>query len=108
MPVCTKFDTILITAIIEHLNNPKEILLKSKNCLNQNGTIVITTPSRFTEKIHIIGSSLRLLGRDAEEEHHDLFDLKRMKKIVNSVGMKVVIYKKFAFGFNQLFLIKHC
>ena len=108
LPVCAKFDTILMTAIIEHVNNPKEVLLKAKNCLKQNGVIVITTPSRFTKKIHTIGSWLRLLGGDAEEEHHDLFDLKRMKNIVNSIGMQVVTYKKFTFGVNQLFLVRHC
>lgn len=39
-----KYDIILMTEVLEHLENPKKFVEKAKDCLKENGKIIITVP----------------------------------------------------------------
>lgn len=39
-----KYDRIIITEVIEHLNSPEDFLRKADSCLNSNGTIILSVP----------------------------------------------------------------
>lgn len=47
LPKDTKYDTILLMDIIEHLEDPKQGILNALELLNENGQIIITTPVGF-------------------------------------------------------------
>jgi len=40
-----KYDLILMLNLIEHVSNPKEILIKAKELLKKNGKIIVQTPN---------------------------------------------------------------
>ena len=44
-PSSQKFDCILLMDVIEHIDNPSELLIRAKNSLNQNGKILINVPA---------------------------------------------------------------
>ena len=63
-----KFDTIILAAVIEHLDNPSQFLMDFKKLLKSNGRIIITTPAPMASTILMIGSRILLFSKDAIEE----------------------------------------
>lgn len=107
LPKTEKFDTIAALAVIEHISQPTLLLKTFQEILSDQGSVVLTTPRPFTESIHSIGSKVGLFSGDAEEEHEELIDLKKMKTIAEKTSLEVVLYKKFLFGANQVFQLKN-
>lgn len=102
-----KFDTIIMAAVIEHLDNPYEILLNMRGHLKEGGRIIITTPTPIANKILRFGSKLRLFSKDAVNEHKSLFTKKDFINISFDIDIRLEIYERFEFGLNQLVIYVH-
>ncbi len=87
-----KFDLIICTAVLEHLENPSKVVSKIFNLLSINGITVWTVPDPFWEKI------ATLVGHLDEEQHHHIPNIKELKKLANSNNLKVIEAKKFMFS----------
>ncbi len=101
-----KFDTIVMTAVIEHLKNPDNILSQISSLLNIRGKFIITTPSPMGDDIHQIGAGLGLTSKEAVDDHFFIYGKKELKKILWRNGLQIYIYKKFIFKLNQLVVCK--
>lgn len=102
-----KFDTILLIAVIEHLANPENIISECAKLLKQKGSFIVTTPTPFGNNVvHKFGAKIGLFSKVAVEDHKIIYDYKKMKSLLNKYGLKIVKYKKFELGCNQLFKIK--
>jgi len=99
------YDTIVMLAVIEHLQNPKETLSDFRTMLADGGRIVVTTPHPRVDRIHHIGSKIGLFSCDANEEHECLYSLEGMKDLAESAGLGVIAHKRFLLGVNQLFVL---
>ena len=107
-PTDKKFDTIVALAVIEHIPNPTEFL-NNLILLLENTTessIVITTPHPSMDRVHTFGASVRLFSQHANEEHEELLNHQKMEKIANQCNLKIVLYKRFLLGANQLMVLK--
>ncbi len=87
-----KFDLIICTAVLEHLENPSKVVSKIFNLLSINGITVWTVPDPFWEKI------ATLVGHLDDEQHHHIPNIKELKKLANSNNLKVIEAKKFMFS----------
>ncbi len=101
-----KRDTIVMLAILEHLNKPVETLKNLKKFISKNGNIIITTPNKYSEKILKIGSNLKIFMSEMNE-HKNHFSKKDLFDICRMAGTKVIHYSKFEFGFNHLIVLKN-
>ena len=45
------FDIVLALAVLEHLNNPENLVKEAFRILKRNGTLIITTPSKLSKPI---------------------------------------------------------
>lgn len=100
-----RFDTVILLAVIEHVENHLELLMLLKGRLQVGGKIIITTPHPAYDFVHTFGARLGLFSADASEEHEDLVDLKKMNEFAAESGLRVEGYKRFLFGANQLFVL---
>ena len=87
-----KFDLIICTAVIEHLEDPSKVVSKIFNLLSKKGITVWTVPDPFWEKI------ATFVGHLEEEQHHHIPNIKELKELANSNNLKVVEAKKFMFS----------
>jgi len=101
-----KYDTIIMSAFIEHLDNPLSVLEELKMFLAENGRIIITTPSSKSEWILNIGSKFNIFSGDAFREHKNHFSKQSLIYLMNKSGLDIVHYEKFELGFNQLIVAK--
>lgn len=102
-----KYSTIIMSAFIEHLDNPLEILEELKNILKSNGRIIITTPSPKSKLILEIGSKFKLFSDEAFHEHRDLFSETSLICLMEKAELEIIHYNKFEFNLNQIIVVKH-
>ena len=106
MPTGGTFDTILALAVIEHLQHPRVALESWAALLTDRGRIVLTTPHRSFRMVHDLGSWLGLFSREAADEHEEMFDRASLSIIAKESGLRVIHYRRFLGGANQLFLLQ--
>ncbi len=89
---CQKFDLILLAEVIEHLFNPADFLMKLKNLLALNGSIILTSPNFL-----VWNNRLRLLfGNYGPKEifndpsHIHLFGYLSLKKLITELNYQIV------------------
>ena len=103
-----KYDTIIMLAVIEHLENPlEELKILINNHTNKDYRIVITTPNKYFDKIHHFGSRLKLFSVHASDEHNIMFGKKDLFQLARDLGLKVLYYKKFLFFANQVIVFNN-
>jgi 2-polyprenyl-3-methyl-5-hydroxy-6-metoxy-1,4-benzoquinol methylase len=91
-----KFDVIVATHVLEHVDDPVSLLKTMKNWLNDNGKIIIIVPNR--ESIHrqlavIMGlqPTLDTLGeRDHLVGHQRVYSLDTLGADVTNAGLKIM------------------
>jgi len=99
-------DTVLMVAVIEHLKTPNNLFGYLKNYMKKDASLIITTPSKFGDKIHQFGAKLRLFSTDAVKQHEKIYSFDEMKELLNTNGFVLKDFSKFEFGLNQFFLAK--
>ncbi|MBL7932574.1 MAG: class I SAM-dependent methyltransferase [Bacteroidia bacterium] len=90
-----KFDLIIATHVLEHLDNPVDLLVKMKQWLSKDGKILIAVPNK--ESIHRklavimkLQPQLDTLGpRDIAVGHQRVYSLDTLEKDVLAAGYKI-------------------
>lgn len=101
------FDYVTIVAVIEHFHYPDEIIQECHRVLRKQGLLIMTTPFPIVEKILLFmdkGSYL-FSYKKVEEAHVDYYNLESMNTLTKNL-FRLVEYKKFHWGVNQLFVYK--
>jgi 2-polyprenyl-3-methyl-5-hydroxy-6-metoxy-1,4-benzoquinol methylase len=93
------FDTVVLSACIEHLTQPNEVLIWSKGILRAEGHLVLTTPSPFGQNV-----LKKIFGGGTE--HTKIYDKKGIYQELKLAGFEVMRFKNFEFGANQLVVAK--
>lgn len=72
-----KYDLIMIISVLEHLNNPLQVLKKCKKMLNDEGVLIINVPT-WLGKIFLEFSAFKLaLSPKEEMDDHKMYYDKR-------------------------------
>jgi 2-polyprenyl-3-methyl-5-hydroxy-6-metoxy-1,4-benzoquinol methylase len=102
-----KYDTILSIAVIEHLFNQKFSFNELVKHLNPGGRIIITTPTPLgNDIVHRFGSMVGLFNNNAHDDHIVVLNKKRFEILAKEFDMKIVEYKTFQLGCNQLVVLE--
>ncbi|WP_157151917.1 class I SAM-dependent methyltransferase [Brachyspira sp. SAP_772] len=82
----SKYDIIILSHVIEHFKEPKEILIKIKNMLKENGFIYIEVPNSPMPN----ECSYEMLMRYLNTEHIVNFNMDNLIKFVESANLKII------------------
>ncbi|MEO6323342.1 MAG: class I SAM-dependent methyltransferase [Thermoanaerobaculia bacterium] len=97
-----RFDVVLMLALLEHLSAPWEALRRAGVLLAPGGRLVATTPHPWGRIPLEAGAALGLLSPHADEEHETLLSRPALEEAGRRAGLKMVVYRRFLFGLNQL------
>jgi 2-polyprenyl-3-methyl-5-hydroxy-6-metoxy-1,4-benzoquinol methylase len=100
-----KFDFIILSAVIEHFDNPHQNLKELSNRLNDQGKMIITTPTGWGNKILSLGSKLKIFSKKGFEEHNYIFSKTDFVKLAKFLNLNLRVYRTFEFGLNQLVVL---
>jgi methionine biosynthesis protein MetW len=109
-----KFDFVLMLDVLEHVANPKKLLLEAKNRLNKEGKIIISLPNDY----HILNKIRFLFNRHITSDpfapygHLHYFPIKSGEKFLKENGFEIsaltyltpIRYKMLAHLFPQAFV----
>lgn len=96
------FDTVTALAVIEHLPDPPGFLREMKKHATPSGRIVLTTPNPMLDWAHGLGARFGIFAKESHDEHQSLLDHAGLNAAAAAAGLKVLTYKRFLFGANQL------
>lgn len=82
----SKYDIIILSHVIEHFREPKEILIKIKSMLKEDGFIYIEVPNSPMPN----ECSYNMLMRYLNTEHIVNFNMDNLIKFVESADLKIV------------------
>lgn len=82
----SKYDIIILSHVIEHFREPKEILIKIKSMLKENGFIYIEVPNSPM----LNECSYNMLMRYLNTEHIVNFNMYNLIKFAESADLKIV------------------
>ncbi|MDP2278361.1 MAG: class I SAM-dependent methyltransferase [Nitrospirota bacterium] len=87
-----EFDVVLISAVIEHVNEPSKVISESYRVLSPGGLLIVITVvpwmDRLAEKLKFFPPKLHC--------HFHRFNLKRLKELLEDKGFKILELGKFA------------
>ncbi len=90
------FDYITMLAVIEHLDNPFNVIKECHRILKENGLLIITTPYKKTE----IFIKLYHYNNLGHKQYFTKQDFKSLKEFY------FIHYSTFEFGLNRLVVLK--
>jgi 2-polyprenyl-3-methyl-5-hydroxy-6-metoxy-1,4-benzoquinol methylase len=102
----TRFDSIVMMALFEHLASPTTFLKKLASLLRPGGRLILTTPAPSFEFVLWAGSKLALFSRHAEEEHEGLSGRQEVENALIAAGLEPEFFTRFLFGANQLLIAR--
>jgi ubiquinone/menaquinone biosynthesis C-methylase UbiE len=84
-----QFDSVIATAIIEHVPHPKRFVSEIHRVLKPAGVCIITTPVPLFEEI------ASKLGFMKEDDHQETFTLKKASQLLAGSGFELLESEKF-------------
>lgn len=103
-----RFDTIVLLAVVEHLSRPDWVFAQAAEHLHPGGRLLMTTPSPFGNWVHQVGAHIGLFSLEAMQDHKMIFTQATLSDCLERNGLRVVLYERFLFGGNQLFVCEAC
>jgi 2-polyprenyl-3-methyl-5-hydroxy-6-metoxy-1,4-benzoquinol methylase len=91
-----KFDTIIMSHVLEHIEKPIEVLKHISRMLTDNGVFIISVPNAKSfhrlaaVEMGILKNEYELNERDHELGHFRVYDLTQLKKDVLESDLKVL------------------
>lgn len=92
-----KFNSIVMLAVIEHLKQPFEVICWCNRKLENEGRIIITTPTK-------LGNQILEKVFHLESGHLYIFDETRLREMLVNSRFVVEQYSKFELGANQIII----
>lgn len=89
-----KYDSIVLSEIIEHLEHPKKVILNLKNHLDKNGIIIISTSIPLRYKVHRYTSKIGLTSKEASHEHKSFLGKAEIYKLAKDCDLVVKEYRR--------------
>ena len=96
------FDTVLMLAVLEHLNFPRETLQAVRPHLAPDGYLLLTTPSPLGDWAHRVGSRMKMFYPEHVVQHVKIYDRRALCGLLDNCGFEVVAFRRFEVGINQL------
>jgi len=93
-------DIVTMLAVLEHLENPQEILNEVFRILRNNGKLILTTPLPLAKPIlEFLAAKLRVISESEIKDHKNYFWPSDIKKMLIRTGFKKENIKNYFFEF---------
>ena len=91
-----KFDTIIMEHILEHVDEPVNLIKKAKNWLVDDGIILIGVPNAFSihrlaaVKMGLLKSPFELNERDFKVGHQRVYSMDALSNDIDKANLKII------------------
>lgn len=99
------YDVVTSLAVVEHLDNPEQMIRQVYTTLKNSGSLILTTPSPISKKVlEFLAYRLHIVSEQEIKDHKKYHSLEDLQKMLISAGFKKknTYLKSFGLGFNNL------
>jgi len=97
------FDTIVMLATLEHMQDKVELALECHRVLRPGGRIILTVPSLWVDPIVEVLVQFKLVDGMSLDQHHG-YDPSETQGLFQAHGFTLLRRKLFQMGLNHLFV----
>ena len=97
------FDTVIVTALIEHVDRPDIVLNEARRVLKKGGVLILTTPDKKSRLLlEILAFRLNLLSKQELKDHKRYYDKNSLQDALIASGFlkNKIEVESFELGFN--------
>jgi len=106
------FDCLTLLAVIEHLDNPEELITHISFFIKPEGILIVTTPTPHARPVlNFLSFKLGIVSREEIGDHKRYFGKRDFTVLLERCGFEVIKCEYFQLGFNSLYVTKytgHC
>jgi ubiquinone/menaquinone biosynthesis C-methylase UbiE len=96
-----EFDVVTMTAVLEHLDNPGEVLTECYRVLRPGGRLLLTTPSPLAKPVlEFLAFRLGLISRREITDHKYYFSKRELRQLLGDIGFATPVVRYWQLGFN--------
>ncbi len=103
-----EFEVVTLIAVLEHLDNPKEVLSEIQRVLKKDGVLILTTPSWIAKPIlEFLAFKVGIVNKDEILDHKRYYNRRELIKLFDYFEkLKIKNHKYFQLGCNNLLVAK--
>lgn len=101
-----KFDVVVCTEVLEHVDDPKDVLLEIKRVLKKNGEAIIELDTGSLLFTIVWYLWRKYQGKVWNDAHLHIFSVKKLEQLIIDCGFEVERKQVFNMGMAMAFLIK--
>lgn len=104
LPINSNYvDCVTLLAVLEHLENPYQILNECHRILRPGGVLILTTPTPSSKPIlEFLSFKLNIVSSEEISDHKNYFNCDQLIRILeHDCGFRNVVAKTFQFGLNN-------
>lgn len=98
-------DRVFMLAVLEHLDETAvhQLIGESVRILKSGGYLTLTTPTPVAKPVlEFLSYRLHIISEDSIREHKHYYSKQELVGLLKHNGLKVIKYKCFELGFNEL------
>jgi ubiquinone/menaquinone biosynthesis C-methylase UbiE len=96
-------DAVIILAVLEHLDKPREVLTEIYRVLKLGGVLYLTTPTPKAKGIlETLAFKLKIINPHQILEHQNYFSVSDLEHLLSKIGFIDFKYQSFQAGYNSL------
>lgn len=98
-----KVDCVFMLAVLEHLPVNTFLFDEAVRVLKKGGYFILTTPTPMAKPVlEFLAYRLHFISEESIREHQHYYTKKELLGLMQKHNCKIVAYKRFQFGFNEL------
>jgi len=98
----SKADHVTLIAVLEHLEEPDEILTEARRILKPKGTLIITTPNPIAKPVlYILCYILGWVSKREIDEHKKYYWKDELIHVIKKAGFKKIEHSLFGVFWNN-------
>jgi ubiquinone/menaquinone biosynthesis C-methylase UbiE len=97
------FQVVTMLAVLEHIENDREILTEIYRVLEPNGKLIITVPSTLSQPIlEFFAYRLKIISEDEIKDHKRYYNREKLQQVlIKDVGFRKFEHHYFQLGMNN-------
>ena len=102
-----QFEHVTMLAVLEHLTQPKNVLMEAFRILRPGGSLIMTWPSPAVDPLLEVLTRLKLVNQDMHfDQHQPRIPKPKLKEMLREIGFTRFEDGTFEFGLNN-WLVAH-
>lgn len=103
----SSFNVVTMMAVLEHLENPFEIIQEIDRVTQIGGQLVLTVPSKISKPVsEFLAYKIHIINEQEIKDHKNYYNKKDLYDLFKHTHFKIIKHRYFQLGLNNFCVLK--